>query len=241
MTTLKLRTKKKRLVTQIAGLNNVDIPTDETGLLDMLKKLFTKYKIIGMDISNKKTKCLCGTPSKHNYILKNIDTGNEVFIGNSCVDYFSSLSKNYEDLFKKGEDITKMDLHLKNIKKNFSKMIKNDSKHRYFIYGSYISPRKDKFGQNYTQFKINKVYHEFLRKLIDINDFVNYHYWDFRGEYYIRFKKCNRRFNKGEEYLLGFTLNSNNNKVWENNLLLWKVKHQKAICLIDISSDEEEN
>lgn len=45
-----------------------------------------------------KNKCICGQPIKDNCIIKNMKNGNELIVGNVCINKF--LNKNYDFIFK---------------------------------------------------------------------------------------------------------------------------------------------
>ena len=229
---LVLRTKKKHLITSLANIVGDEIPNNRDELLNFLNRLFEKYEIVG---SEKQPRiCLCGTKSKNNFIIRAIENHNNSFyVGNSCVDYFSSLSRNYEELFK--------NCIIRNRERNRDKKIIDnnllilngyDEIKRYNSFAKYKKIKSDNFKNKYYLFEISKVYIEFLNILYQ-NYSGNLPYWEFNGNYYIKFhqdKKFRFRFNT--EYKIRFQLKG-------HKLIIESVKRQDPICLIDNASDSE--
>lgn len=216
-----LKTNKKRLYNELIRLTNSNENSD---MLEMLKILFSKFKIIGCRVENSKQKCLCGTFSKHFFVLKNMDNNENCFVGKSCVEYFSSLSKNYEELFRCSSKKMK---HLKNKRHNENVLESKNNNNQYFhIFTTYINTKISRMGITYYQFRINKFYVEFIQKLLLHNKKLKYHIWKFNEETYIRFIKTNKRFNKHSDYFIRFNIT--------NGFLMIKFSRiQKPICLFE--------
>ena len=234
MTSIKqLKTKKIRLIKEIARLTEMPYPpTEDNYILSYLDRLFENFIIIGYECGSKH-KCLCGTNSTKNYKLENLKTKNKVFIGSSCVSYFSGLSKNHYELFKKVDKKNEKNIHEKVIDKNIKKILKKDTNSRFNMFGKYIRIRSNKFGKKYYLFIIENIYESFLHKLKENNKKIKYQFWPYENELYIQFEKGKFRFNKNEIYNIIFKINDN------NKLKIEKVKKESPICIIDYTSDDD--